>query len=444
MFTAPKLEKFSTPVIVRNKLWYVEFYFLNPFDGKTYDRFRFTGQLNYASKLHEREKNAQALLQDITQALKDGFKPAKYDRLTLGKIPVAPAVAPVAPVVNMPAKVPTVAPWQQQQLPTPLPTTAPAQVPGTSTSTLLAALQEMADIMARGNGIATKRGYKTQINRMTEFLQQSGTDGTAQVDMPLHCFNYLHADQFQAWLLEEKNLGHTTINTCIGIIKAFLEKLFRRQQISFNPFYDVPWLKEGKGTNFIAFDQDEKNRIHQALKTDHPELYLFCNLIYTCYVRPKEICALTPADIDMQGGWIHIRKKTSKTDNDSQRQMMGGLKKLLLEYNVMALPKYQPIFAKICGTDKDLTARRRRVTDLWKKVVQDDVSKGGLGIKKEMYGFKHTGNVDYLKSLDSTSQADMLFLKQQNNHTTLETTQKYLKDLGMHKIKKEHITFGVF
>jgi len=44
------------------------------------------------------------------------------------------------------------------------------------------------------------------------------------------------------------------------------------------------------------------------------------------------------------------------------------------------IPAGQLVFLKICGNDKSLRIRRRKVTELWRKTVNES-----LGIDKEIY-----------------------------------------------------------
>lgn len=271
----------------------------------------------------------------------------------------------------------------------------------TDTKLLISELERIAASEAIGKSKDTKNAYKLMIGRLGKFLSHEGKS-----ELRLQEFNEDRAQEFKEYLVETMELSNVSVNCTIQPIKQFLECLFMAKKIPVNPFYNVKYLPKHRGSTFIAFDQDEKERIAKHLRANCPELYLFSNMIYSCFIRPKELCALTAKDIDIKKEFIQVRVETSKVSHTSFLQIMPALKKLMLDYGILSFPSNQPIFKNICGEDNNLRSRRRRVTDLWKEEI-----KQRLKIDKEMYGLKHTGNIDYLKSLDNIGEANLLWLK---------------------------------
>ncbi len=380
------IDNYKEPRIYRgDKEWFVEFYYRNPNTDK-WDRFRIRGKMNYEKDLDKRNRLATELCHGILKDLKAGKKPAKY---VLRK---------------------------------------------TNDITLLEALQARANVDKVNKSVDTFRNYTLGIRRMKDFLIKRN-----QPDLLLQQFDGDSAELFKEWLIRDCKLSNVSVNCTIQPLKSFLEHYYDKGKIVRNPFYTVAYLPKHRGSTFIAFTAEEKKRISKHLKEHHPELYLFANIIYSCYIRPKEICGLMPKDIDLQSGFIQVRRENSKVAHTSYRQIVPELKKLLIEYNISALPQNGLIFEKIYGRGPDLRKRRKLVSELWHKVVMKE-----LKIKKEMYGLKHTGNIDYLQSLPNIGEANLLWLKQQNDHTTLETTQKYIRDLGIYKMGKENFyQFGI-
>jgi integrase len=380
-------EQFKEPRIYRGKKeWFVEYYFLNPHNETDWDRFRIRGKINYERDLVKRERLVCLLQREILIQLRAGKIPSKY--VTLKK----------------------------QEAPK-----------------LFTALETAATAEGLGKGIDSKRNYSLMIGRLKKYFD------SLKIENP--DVNQLHqdnAEEFKEYLMEEMELKNVTVNATIGVLKFLFKHLIKKRMISVQPFEFNKYLPEPRGTTFIAFDDDEKQRIADALKPNHPLFYLYLNFIYTCYIRPKEVCGLTPKDIDIRNGFIQVRIETSKVSHTSYRQILPQLKALILESRVCSLPSNQPIFQDLCGNEKNLKIRRRRMSELWRVVVRE-----GMKIEKEMYGLKHTGNIDYLKSLDSISQANVMWLKQQNDHDSLETTQRYIEDLGIYKMKYDKLNFGI-
>lgn len=381
-------EQFTLPRIYRGqKEWFVEFYFLNPHNATNWDRFRIRGKINYEHDLQKRERLAANLHREIITQLRAGKIPSKY--VTLKK--------------------------------------------EHNNHLLIPALEKAAAAESLGKGIDTKRSYTLMIGRLKKYLASLNIE-----DAKLDCINQDNADEFKEYLMEEMELANVSVNSTIGVLKFLYKHLLKKRIITFQPFEFNRYLPEPRGTTFIAFDDDEKKRIADYLKEEEPLLYLFSNFIYTCYIRPKEVCGLTPKDIDIRNGFIQVRIENSKVSHTSYRQILPALKKLIIDSGICSLPSNQPIFQNICGNEKNLKVRRKRVGKLWWTLIRE-----GLKIDKAMYGLKHTGNIDYLKSLDSINSANVMWLKQQNDHDSLETTQRYIEDLGVYKMKYHKLNFGI-
>lgn len=230
---------------------------------------------------------------------------------------------------------------------------------------MIGTLQKIADSEALGKSKDTKNGYNLMIGRLNKYLVHSERAG-----MKLFEFSEDRAQEFKEFLIEEMELANVTVNCTIQPIKSFLEKLFTGKKIPINPFYNVSYLPKHRESTFIAFYSDEKKAISELLSKNYPELYLFVNLIYSCFTRPKENVCLTPADIDLKVDWVRVRVETSKVSHTSHRQIMPGLKALISDYGILSLPKHQLVFRSICSDDNNPRSRRRKDTDLWKAVVK--------------------------------------------------------------------------
>jgi hypothetical protein len=76
----------------------------------------------------------------------------------------------------------------------------------------------------------------------------------------------------------------------------------------------------------------------------------------------------------------------------------------------------------------------------WKRLVKDP--KTGLGINKDQYALKHTGNIDYL--LSNKGKTDLKWQQMQNRHKTAVMTERYNRKLGAYFIEVGEINFSVF
>jgi integrase len=382
------LSPYTTPKIYRgSNEWYVEFRYLNPLSHQ-YERFKIRGGLNYLKDVKRKEKYAVELQHEILKQLKAGMKPKKFCDIEI------PEEEP--PMIDR--------------------------------------LKKIASKFATGKSRDTINGYALYIGRLEKYLKSIN-----QEEIMLADFSVRMAQGFKDYMMAEMGLSNTSVNCTIQPLKQFFESVADDGEIAVNPFSKVKYLKKHRGTVFTPFTDEEKRVISDHLKKHHPKLYLFALMIYSCFIRPKELCDLKVHDIDLANGWIQVRMATSKVGHTSYRQIMPALKKVIEDLRIQDAPADSLVFGDICGHDSILRVRRRRITDLWKHAV-----KKKLGISKEMYGLKHTGNIDYLKNLDSITEANLMWLMKQNDHTSLDTTQIYLRDLGVFKIKQSAVSFDKF
>lgn len=296
---------------------------------------------------------------------------------------------------------------------------------------ILNAMQRAHLAHVKGKTAETKKSYQTHLNRFKDFIELHNIENKTPDK-----FLFDQAQDFQFYLQEEKELINSTINNNIGLIRQHFDYLRKKRLIIVNPFLDITSLPERRSFKYVPYNEEEKVLISGCLKKESPLLYLFTQIIYSCFCRPKEICALTRSDIDFKKGYLVVRHSTIKNKRTSYRQMFTPLVELMLEMNIDRLPMKSILFEEICGDNPRYELRRKKVTSLWSQLIQD-----GLGIQNTMYTLKHTGNCDYILM---NPQYDILWLQQQNGHATLEQTQTYIRDLPIRRLQETNVKVQLF
>lgn len=310
------------------------------------------------------------------------------------------------------------------------PFTQPMSAIGNTTA-LPAALERAHKEHCKQKSPETKKSYKTHLNRFVDFLELHQLHKKTPDK-----FLFDQAQDFQFYLQEDKDLINSTINNNIGLIRQHFDYLRKKRFIIVNPFLDITSLPERRSFKYVPYNEEEKVMISDCLKKQSPLLYLFTQIIYSCFCRPKEICALTRSDIDFKKGYIVVRHSTIKNNRTSYRQIFTPLLNLMLELGIDRLPMKSIIFEEICGDNPRYELRRKKVTSLWTELIQE-----GLKIQNTMYTLKHTGNCDYILM---NPQYDILWLQQQNGHATLEQTQTYIRDLPIRRLQESNVKVQLF
>ncbi len=300
-----------------------------------------------------------------------------------------------------------------------------------NTIPLTTAVENAHNAHIKGMSPETKKSYKTHLNRFNEFLELHKLEKKTPDK-----FLFDQAQDFQLFLQEDKELINATVNNNIGLLRQYFDYLRKKRLIIVNPFLDITALPERRSFKYVPYNEEEKVLISDCLTKQSPMLYLFSQIIYSCFCRPKEICALTRSDIDFKTGHIIVKHSTIKNKRTSHRQIFTPLKNLFLEMNIDRLPMKSILFEEICGDNPRLELRRKKVTSLWTELIQE-----GLGIQNTMYTLKHTGNCDYIMM---NPAYDILWLQQQNGHATLEQTQTYIRDLPIRRLQESQVKVQLF
>jgi len=279
----------------------------------------------------------------------------------------------------------------------------------------------------------TKKSYTTYVNRLSDFL----TENELEKIRPDQ-FTASHAQNFQLSLSEEKELANPTINSNIGRIRGYFDTLRKKRMIIVNPFTDVKSLPMRRSFKYVPFSEDEKKAIADKLRRESPSLYLLSQIIYNCFGRPKELCSLTRSDFDFsgEGKYLILKHDNIKNNRTSYRQIHRPLYDLLISMGIDRYPMNEKIFADIIGNSSVKEVQRKSVTYLWHKLIIED-----LGINNNLYALKHTGNCDYIMT---NPQYDILWLQQQNGHSSIEQTQKYIRDLPIRFLQESDVNVRLF
>ncbi|SDG91244.1 tyrosine-type recombinase/integrase [Chitinophaga filiformis] len=279
----------------------------------------------------------------------------------------------------------------------------------------------------------TKKSYKTHINRFRDFL-----DDKEMMTVSPEDFDANLAQDFQLYFQEDKELANPTVNANVGRMRNYFDTLRKKRMVIVNPFQDVDSLPERRSFKYVPYSEDEKKAIAKKLKRDSPSLYLLSQIIYSFFARPKEICSLTRADFDFSKDtkYLILKHSTIKNNRTSYHQVMTPLYNLLLEMGIDRYPMNRRIFADIVGDSHIPELQRKAVTYQWHRLIIE-----GLGIDNNLYALKHTGNCDHIIM---NPNYDLLWLKQQNGHASLEQTQAYIRDLPIRRLIESNVNVSLF
>ncbi len=225
--------------------------------------------------------------------------------------------------------------------------------------------------------------------------------------------------------LKSKKRSNTTINAYRGILSSLFNLAIESKRIkpTPNPFKSQKILKEQR-QGCKPFSDKQKRELKAVISVKYPILWVCCQLLYYCFIRPGEIRLLKVGDIDLENHKILIRASISKNKKSEYvsipyvfaerlkalgiEQMNAGLYLIGKDYIGSSSPTVINGFAK----------RHLRIL----KSLGYDTGYGGFAF----YGWKHTGVIAAVKA-----GINLRELQLQLRHHSLDEMQHYLRNLGI-------------
>ncbi|MEW7277512.1 site-specific integrase [Aquimarina sp. 2201CG1-2-11] len=237
--------------------------------------------------------------------------------------------------------------------------------------------------------------------------------------------NFHVLQHYQMYILTELKNESKTHNNKIGVLSAFYSDCIKQDWISKenNPFDKIDELPTNYGTKNKPYTNEEIADMKEWILENDPYLWDIISFIYYSFLRPGELRDLKVGDIDLKENVIRVWVESSKGKRCDIVPIASGLRKIIDKMNLAEYDKDCYVFS---GSKKPSTLQigKNYMTKHFLKVKQH------FGFDKDpdytLYGFKHTAAVNWYKA-----EKDIRKIQKMCRHTTVTTTERYLKSLGL-------------
>jgi len=248
-------------------------------------------------------------------------------------------------------------------------------------------------------------------------------------NMPACDFRHSHWVEFMQYK-QSQGHGNKNINDYISYFKTTFADAVPMGYIKANPIERIKYLEVGESTLFAEITPDELKRISAELLARHPKYYIYTRFTADGFVRPKHIAFIKASDIDYSRNIIKTYGDSAKNSRINEKELLPGLKQLLIDQGYHTLPGDWYLFGKgFEPSAKPYPSLSTRSAEIWKSLVID-----GLGIDKKMYALKHTSGTFYI---NENEHADIFWLQKQMEHATLAQTEEYIRKRKIKKIQTD-------
>lgn len=253
---------------------------------------------------------------------------------------------------------------------------------------------------------STYLSYRVRVNKFLDWLKLNNIQESE-----------VNREVAKKFLLHLSNIGRS--NTTIQSYTHSLGAIYRRYDENVNPFYKALKVRVQK-KSLMHFNANQKELIKEYINSNGMDLMLLAiNLLYTTFIRPKEMRFLRFSNLDFENSHIEIPDNISKNGKSQKVKMPDTF---IEQYQYLKIfPKDKFVFGtKQIGGDKPVG--NNHFNNLHRKILKE------LGIQGNyaFYSWKHTGAFDAVKQ-----GLPLKDLQMQLRHHSLDQLNEYLKNLGI-------------
>jgi len=255
--------------------------------------------------------------------------------------------------------------------------------------------------------------YKTDINRFLNYLKI-----VESLNMPLKNFWDGMAMDFLDYLLIDLKLSNRSRNNVKGTLSTFFNFFVKRKLSENNPFAGIQKITQ-VASKHTAFSEKQVQAIKKLCKDD-PQLWLYINFMYYCFIRPRSELRLLKIG-DIKEKTIVIRAENAKDNTTEHVMIPDALEVLIKKHKLRSYNETYFVFSENSKPGK-INLGRDFFYNKHRRILEKLELQGN---NYDMYSWKHTGVIALFQATQNIE-----LVRQQCRHSDIATTQKYLRDLG--------------
>ena len=261
----------------------------------------------------------------------------------------------------------------------------------------------------------TRQTYTSKIAIFKEWITSKRMDKTLIVD-----FTKEDGEEFLKYLQAERNIGATTRNAYLLTLRTLFKTMKENGILQENVWNKIPKIAESR-LGKLPLKASMKQRLKNYFIENDPEMWLFVQLQYYCFIRPGELRLLTVGAINLDDATILIDAKISKNKKSEYVIIPPPLLQYFNEIEIWRY-KHDHFLFSLDGVpgketySKDVFNRRHKAV----------TRKFGYNDRYSLYSWKHTGACDAIRAGVKIKE-----LQIQLRHADLQTTDIYLRSIGI-------------
>jgi integrase len=253
----------------------------------------------------------------------------------------------------------------------------------------------------------TREQYTSIVNVLFEWLAGRELSRQTVADFLAHIANTRHATTYNKYRQKVKSL---LVRSGIGDLTQGTERM---------KAHSVPAR---------YFQRHQVERLKGWMQEHDPELWLFVQFVYYCFIRPGELRHVRVGDILYDEAQIIVRAEVSK--NRKQQYVVLPDAFLREVQHFLHLPPARLLFPSGRDASKPIG-----INSMYRR-HQRALEALGFGAGYTLYSWKHTGSVAAAKAGVSVKE-----LQLQLRHHSLDETDRYLRQMGVRDMERLRAEF---
>ncbi len=367
-----------------SKNWFVEFYCRNPKNGK-FERQKIYKGINKLHTTAERRKAAQELCNLYTDKLRNGWSPYMDDLVIYE---------------------------DNLQFQTHIKAYRRAKSKNGTfnffSSKFLDHIKQSVDPQG------TLPTYRSKLRCFNAWLEEKQMH-----DVDISCVDQPVVYDFFSYIINDLERSAITVKKYRQILGSVFDFVKRERKLFVNPCFDLPATRRINDQTPQPIQEFDIAPFKAAIKEHDPQLWLAISFEYYCFLRPgKEVRLLKIGDIDFGRGMIRVTPCNSKTTERHVPIPLQFLRILREEYKLHTFNRTFYVFGKT--GEPGMQHLSKNILRYRFAKFRDELSMPSM---YKLYSWKHTGNIRADEAGIPRRE-----IQHQNGHTSMQTTENYMKN----------------
>ncbi len=264
---------------------------------------------------------------------------------------------------------------------------------------------------------ASIRTYRSKLRIFCNWI-----DANSDEDNDVSAITHAKILQFFDWIIFDRKLSGNSVGKYKQLLLSLFEKLLKEKKIHENPVHSIPPCNRINDCTPRPILRHDVEIFKQRIMPEDPQLWLSIQLQYYCFIRPgQELRLLKVGDVELARGVIHIERFRAKTSQERFATIPTVLlDELRTKWKLASADPNHYLLGRHDGVPGPQCFGKNTLRNRFNK-YRDELN---MPKSYKFYSWKHTGNS---AAIDSPSISNYE-LQQQNGHSSIATTEKYVKN----------------